>query len=101
MRRAGTTIKLAIAVTWALGALAMVGVWPMPRRETVVVTHWANVYTMQENVLPALAAKFNAGGHHTSAGQPIEVRPIFVNSGRIESELVSRARTGQTGDCNR
>src|SRR2546428_11367605 len=90
-----------IALVWVVGAIiALVVLWPRDK-DPAVISHWANVYMMDDPVFPALSKQFNADKHRTSSGRPIEVQPILVNSGLIGEELASQARDHQpSGFCN-
>jgi Ca-activated chloride channel family protein len=74
---------LAVALTWAFGAAAIVGI-PGP---SVRLVHWANAHLMEERLLPAFAARFNAVGYRTSAGSLVEAVPALANSGQITGGL--------------
>jgi Ca-activated chloride channel homolog len=79
----GNRAFLAVALTWGLGAAAIVGL-PGP---SVRLVHWANAHMMEERLLPAFAERFNAAGHRTAAGWPIEAVPTLANSGQITGRL--------------
>ena len=67
----------------------------------MVVTHWANIDVMGDDLLPAFAKRFNAEDHRTSNGKRIQVQPVLVNSGVITEEVVSLATTNRlSGPCS-
>ncbi len=100
----GMTQQRLLAVIWTvfIGGAAAIGAFVWLREpEPVVVTHWANIYMMEKNLLPNFAKEFNAANHRVRSGRRIEVRPVLVNSGVIRNELVSLGTVGKlSGQCN-
>ena len=60
----------------------------------VVVVHWSNSHPMREDLLPKMAEEFNAGGHTTPSGHPIEVVLVLCDSFAQVEDLVSRVVSG-------
>ena len=60
----------------------------------VVVVHWSNSHPMREDLLPKMAEEFNAGGHTTPSGHPIEVVLVLCDSFAQVEDLVSRVDSG-------
>lgn len=100
IRRTRLLLFVFLAAAWLVGDAVLVWSTTSPPREPVVVTHWANVYMMDEALFPNFAQRFNTAGYRTGSGRPVEIRPFLVNSGVIVDELVSRIRTGHpSGIC--
>jgi Ca-activated chloride channel family protein len=68
---------------WGLGVVAIIG-FPLA---SVRLTHWANGHMMEDRLLPAFAAEFNAAGYRTSTGAVVQVTPTLANSGEITGKL--------------
>src|SRR4051794_34886925 len=46
----------------------------------VVVVHWSAGHLMPDRLLPKFAQDFNAAGHTTASGRPIQIRPVLHDS---------------------
>ena len=93
IRRSGLA---AVGLLW-LAAIGWITwpIWPevVQPPGSVTVVHWANGHLAgDDQLLPTLAQRFNAGGYRTAAGYRIQVRQYLVNSGSAQRELISRVQ---------
>ena len=82
-----------VVALWLVGIAVIFGTYAF-KRETVVISHWANGHMAAASLLPTFARDFNAAQHITQSGKVIEVRPVEVNSGAITCQLIRRVKPG-------
>ena len=88
-----TLLMGGVVALWLVGIAVIFGAYAF-KRETVVISHWANGHMAAASLLPTFARDFNAAQHITQSGKVIEVRPFEVNSGAITCQLIRRVKPG-------